>query len=91
MLPPTVANAQLAVLTTSDARPSTPRSPTAADTSARGATPGDTVGAGESICTPDAVRGVALTSPNARKLVLSSENVFRWLSSLVVVARRSED
>lgn len=45
---------------------------------------------GESACTPDTVRGVALTSPNARKRLLSSENVFRYLSSFVIVARCSE-
>jgi hypothetical protein len=51
----------------------------------------DSPNGGESACTPDSVRRVALTSPNAEKLVLSSENVFRWLSSFVVVARCSED
>jgi hypothetical protein len=40
---------------------------------------------------PDSVRGVALTSPNARKRLVSSESVFRYLSSFVVVARCSED
>jgi hypothetical protein len=46
---------------------------------------------GESAGTPDSVRGVSLTSPNAWKRLLSSHFVFRCLSLFVVVAQRPED
>jgi hypothetical protein len=49
------------------------------------------ISGGESACTPDSVRGVSLTSPNAWKRLLSSHFVCRWLSLFVVVAQRPED